>query len=249
MTVRALLFDLWGTLLYVDHPEGIGKRRRQANAGHVMQALREVGHPQPEAAVLTAFDADAGMMDALYEQGRDHSVLERLEQLLELVQPGLASDIKPDAMERVEEIVVWTVRENPPYAAPGAQAALSEAREHGLRIGLVSNTGMTPGYVLREILDELGLLEYLEAMTFSNEARLVKPTETVYTCTLEVLGVDAREGVFIGDSPGPDIAAPQQLGMTAVQIGDREQAGVTPDVRLETLDELFPALRTLGLVD
>ena len=108
---------------------------------------------------------------------------------------------------------------------------------------------MTPGYVLREILDELGLLEYLEAMTFSNEARLVKPTEAVYTCTLEVLGVDAREAVFIGDSPGPDVAAPQQLGMTAVQIGDQQLDGVTPDARLETLDELFPALVRLGLVD
>ncbi len=37
--------------------------------------------------------------------------------------------------------------------------------------------------------------------------------------------------------------------MTAVQVGDREQAGVTPDARLDTLDELFPALQRLGLLD
>ena len=249
MTLRALLFDLWGTLLYVDHPEGIGERRRQANVARFVTALRDIGHPQPADAVRAAFDADAGKMDALYEQGRDHSTPERLEQLLDLVRPGLASEVTPDALDRIEEIVVWAVRENPPYAAPGALTAMSEARERGIAIGLVSNTGMTPGYVLREILSELGLRQYLEAMTLSNEARLVKPTEAVFTCTLEVLGVEAHEAVFIGDSPELDIEAPQKLGMTAVQVGYREQAGVTPNARLETLDELFPALQRLGLVD
>ena len=249
MTVRALLFDLWGTLLHVDNSAGIADRRRDANMACVVEALRDMGHPQPDAAVSAAFDADVSKMNALYEQGRDLSTPERLKQLLDLVKPGLARRFTSEAMEQFEETVVWAVRRNPPFAAPGALAALREGRERGLRIGLVSNTGMTPGYVLREILDELELLQHLEVMTFSGEARLVKPTAAVYRCTLEALGVHARETVFIGDSSEADIAAPQQLGMTAVQVGDQQLDGVTPDARLDSLDELFAALRTLGLVD
>ncbi len=64
-----------------------------------------------------------------------------------------------------------------------------------------------------------------------------------------MLGIEAHEAVFIGDSPGPDVAGPQKLGMTAVQVGDRQQDGVTPDARLDSLEVLFPALRRLGLVD
>ena len=108
---------------------------------------------------------------------------------------------------------------------------------------------MTPGYVLRQILEELELLQHLDAMTFSDEARLAKPAEAVYRCTLEVLGVEAHEAVFIGDSPGPDIAAPQKLGMKAMLVGGQQLDGVTPDARLDSLEELFPALRRLELVD
>ena len=108
---------------------------------------------------------------------------------------------------------------------------------------------MTPGYVLRQALDEMEMLQHLEVMTFSDEARLAKPAEAVYTCTLEGLGMRPEDAVFIGDSPGPDINAPQKLGMVAVQVGDRIEEGVTPDAQIDTLDELFPALRKLGLVD
>ncbi len=42
MTVRALLFDLWGTLLYVDDPETIADRRRETYVANVAEALREI---------------------------------------------------------------------------------------------------------------------------------------------------------------------------------------------------------------
>ncbi len=248
MTVRALLFDLWGTLLYVDDPETIADRRRETYVATVAEALREIDHDHPEEHVGSAVDAVVREMGALHEDGRDISMPERLGRLLELVEPGLPAQATPNTLAAFEEAVVWAVRQNPPFAAPGAQAALSEARERGLGIGLVSITGMTPGYVLRQLLDEMELLQHLDVMTFSDEARLAKPAEAVYRCTLEVLGVEAHEAVFIGDSPGPDVAGPQQLGMTAVQVGDRQQDGVTPDARLDSLDELFSALERLGLL-
>ncbi len=249
MTVRALLFDLWGTLLYVDEPATIAERRRQANVACVVEALRKIGHSHPQENVGPAVDAVVREMGALHQEGRDISMPERLGRMLELVEPGLPARVLPQAMAEFEENIVWAVRQNPPFAAPGALAALSEARARGIGVGLVSITGMTPGYVLRQILDELGLLQHLDVMTFSDEARLAKPAEAVYRCTLDVLGVDAHETVFIGDSPGPDIDGPQKLGMTAVQVGDQQLDGVTPDAHVDTLDELFPALRTLGLVD
>ncbi|MCH8008953.1 MAG: HAD family hydrolase [Chloroflexi bacterium] len=249
MTVRALLFDLWGTLLYVDDPASIAERRRESFVASVAEALSKIGHGHFEENVGSAVDAVVSEMVALHEEGRDLSMPERLGRLLELIEPGLRSQVTPHAMAAFEAGVVWAVRQNPPFAAPGAQAALRGAHERGLGIGLVSITGMTPGYVLRQILDELELLQHLDAMTFSDEARLAKPAEAVYRCTLEVLGVEAHEAVFIGDSPGPDIAAPQKLGMTAVQVGSRQEDGVTPDAQLDSLEELFPMLGRLGLVD
>ena len=249
MTVRALLFDLWGTLLYVNEPESIAERRRESYVAIVADALRKMGHQHPDESVGSAVDAVVSEMAGIHEEGRDISMPERLGRLLELVEPGLLAQVTPHAMAAFEEDVVWAVRRNPPFAAPGAQAALREAHARGIGIGLVSITGTTPGYVLRQLLDELELLQHLDAMTFSDEARLAKPTEAVYRCTLEVLGVEAREAVFIGDTPFADVAGPQALGMTAVQVGNRQADGVTPDAQIDSLEELFPALQELGLVD
>ena len=249
MTIRALLFDLWGTLLYVDEPETLADRRRESYVASVAEALRKLGHDHPQKHVGLAVDAVIREMAAIHEDGRDISMPERLGRLLELVDPGLSAHVTPQAMAAFEDDVVWAVRQNPPFAAPGAREALHEAHARGLAIGLVSITGMTPGYVLRQLLDELELLQHLHVVTFSDEARLAKPADAVYRCTLEALGVEAREAVFIGDSPGPDVAGPQELGMTAVLVGDREERGVTPDAKLDSLEDLFPALQRLGLVD
>ena len=165
MTVRALLFDLWGTLLSVDDPASIAERRRESFVASVAEALSKIGLGHFEENVGSAVDAVVSEMVALHEEGRDLSMPERLGRLLELIEPGLRSQVTPHAMAAFEEGVVWAVRQNPPFAAPGGQAALREANERGLAVGLVSITGMTPGYVLRQILDELELLQHLDAMT------------------------------------------------------------------------------------
>ncbi|MCH7579386.1 MAG: hypothetical protein IIB22_04015 [Chloroflexi bacterium] len=137
MTVRALLFDLWGTLLYVDDPASIAERRRESFVASVAEALSKIGHGHLAENVGSAVDAVVSEMVALHEEGRDLSMPERLGRLLELIEPGLRSQVTPHAMAAFEEGVVWAVRQNPPFAAPGAQAALRGAHERGLGIGLV----------------------------------------------------------------------------------------------------------------
>ena len=140
-------------------------------------------------------------------------------------------------------------RLTPPLPAPGALEVLEQARRRKLRLGLVSNTGLTPGYVLREVLADHGLLEYLEVLTFSDEARLAKPAAEMFHCTLGALGVAPDRAVFIGDTPVLDVAGPRAVGMWTVQIGQAPpETGVRPHARIAGLEELFPALRKLGLL-
>ena len=249
MTVRALLFDLWGTLIHVDDLEGDANVRRKAYVSYVSATLDEVGLLYPVDEVSAAVKVVVSEMRDLHEQGRDISAPERLERLLETLQPGLPGDISREALEKLEDGSMWAVRQHPVLAVKGALAALTEARSRGLGVGLVSITGMTPGYVLRDVLDGHGLLRHFEALTFSDEARMAKPAPEIFHCTLEVLGVEADEAVFIGDTPFADVAGPQALGMTAIQVGSRQEDGVTPDARIDSLEELFPALARLGLVD
>ena len=247
MTVRALLFDLWGTLLYIRDVDDMEARRRRL-LDRTVVGLANAGHPYAEETVAAALAEFGDEHSAMHREGRDISQPERLALVLERIEPGLASRMSGTALLAVEDAVA-DVRLRDSISAPGALACVEEAHGRGLALGLVCVTGLTPGYVLRDVLDGHGLLRHFEALTFSDEARMAKPAPEIFHCTLQVLGVAPRDAVFIGDTPFADVAGPQALGMTAVQVGHRQEDGVTPDARIDSLEELFPALARLGLVD
>ncbi len=246
MAIRALVFDLWGTLL-LDSPQKQEPRGR-TRVRLACEALAAAGRPYPEEAVASALEAFSEEHRALHAQGRDIAAPERVELFLEQIEPGLGRRLPPDALRAVEDALATPGRLTPPLPAPGAGETLQEAQRRGLALGLISNTGLTPGYVLREVLADHGLLPYLQVLTFSDEARLVKPAEGIFRCTLEALGVEPAAAVFIGDMPALDVGGPQAVGMWAVQVGDQHLDGVEPHARIDGLPDLFPALERLGLL-
>jgi putative hydrolase of the HAD superfamily len=247
MPIRALVFDLWGTLLYVDDPQQ-GESRRATRCRLTLEALRGVGHPYPEETVTVALQTLGREHGTLHGQGRDIAVPEKVERFLNYLKPNLAQRVSPSTLRAVEEALVAPGRMAPPFPAPGAIEALREAQARGLAVGLISNTGLTPGYVLREVLADHGLLSFFQVLTFSDEARLAKPAAEVFHCTLEALGVQPADALFVGDVPALDVAGPQAVGMWAVQVGDQQLDGVQPHACIDALSELFPALERLGLL-
>jgi putative hydrolase of the HAD superfamily len=247
MPIRALLFDLWGTLVYVDDPQYVDPLRA-ARVRLTLEALRGVGHPYPEETVTVALRTLGREHGTLHSQGRDIAVPEKVERFLNYLEPNLAQRVSPSTLRAVEEALVAPGRITPPFPVPGALEALQKAQARSLALGLISNTGLTPGYVLREVLADHGLLSFFQVLTFSDEARLAKPAAAIFHCTLEALGVQPADAVFVGDMPALDVAGPQAVGMYAVQVGDQQLDGVQPHARIDALPELFPALERLGLL-
>ena len=247
MPVRALLFDLWGTLIE-DSSRQEGPRT-QTRARLVAQALDAAGHAYPQDEVALALQVFNKEHSALHAQGLDIAPPERLARFLDMLELGLAQRLSPDSLRAVENALIGAIRLHPPLPAPGSHQVLREAQRRGLALGLVSNTGISPGYALRELLADFGLLSYLQALTFSDEAGLAKPAPEMFHCTLDALGVAPPEAVFTGDLPALDVAGPLSVGMWAVQIGDQQADGVEPHARIDSLTELFPALERLGLLE
>jgi putative hydrolase of the HAD superfamily len=211
-------------------------------------ALHDAGHTYSEGAVAEAVRAFNAEHRAMHLEGRDLSQPERLERVLELIEPGLAARFSLEAFRAFEVAVSGSRRADPPVPAADAARVLAGARGRGLGLGLISVTGLTPGYVLREVLAGHGLLSYFDALTFSDEARMAKPAPAIFHCTLEVLGVRPEEAAYIGDTPFADVDGPRAAGMWAVQLGDREKYGMEPHARIDTLSDLLPALENLGLL-
>ena len=84
---------------------------------------------------------------------------------------------------------------------------LAVIREHGLKIGLVSNTGRDLGaFVAHHALE-------VDAAVGSGTHGKTKPHPAIFLAALEQLGVTAEEAAMVGDSPEDDVEGAQALGM------------------------------------
>jgi putative hydrolase of the HAD superfamily len=96
-----------------------------------------------------------------------------------------------------------------------AQKALQELKDRGKKIGLISNTGKTPGVILRMMLKEINLFDYFDDMVFSDEAGYLKPDERIFHLAADRLGVKRDETIFIGDLKVSDYDGAMGAGLGA----------------------------------
>jgi len=126
---------------------------------------------------------------------------------------------------------------------------LRTLRDRGLRLGLVSNLTLLP-HLMRADLERLGILELLDATTFSSEVGTRKPDPAIFADALTKLDVEAAATVFVGDRLLDDIGGAQSAGMRAVltqQFRREEPADdPRPDAVIASLDELPYVLDRLG---
>jgi HAD superfamily hydrolase (TIGR01549 family) len=114
---------------------------------------------------------------------------------------------------------------------------LAALREHGLKIGLVSNTGRDlNAFIGHHALD-------VDAAVSSGAHGKTKPHPAIFQSALEQLGVTAEEAAMVGDSPEDDVEGAKALGMRAFLI-DRDDR--FPEVE-ERLPDLLALPAALGL--
>jgi putative hydrolase of the HAD superfamily len=114
--------------------------------------------------------------------------------------------------------------------------ALRALREHGVKIGLVSNSARD----VREFARHHAL--EIDAGISSFHHGKTKPHASIFRAVLELLEVEPPEALMAGDSIDADIEGAQAIGMQAVLV---DRLGLYPEFepRIETLDELAVLVR------
>jgi FMN phosphatase YigB (HAD superfamily) len=97
----------------------------------------------------------------------------------------------------------------------GVVETLRWFREHGYRVGAVTNRGLGDE-PFREELRYHGLLDLFEVMSISCEVGYLKPHPRIFQHALDALGIEPGEAVMVGDSLRADVGGAKALGMTAV---------------------------------
>jgi putative hydrolase of the HAD superfamily len=120
--------------------------------------------------------------------------------------------------------------------------------ERGYRIGLISNTGRTPGVAMRRLLADYGLLDRFAVTIFSNEEGVLKPRREMFDRAAARLGVPNAAVVHVGDNPIADVAGAKAAGMRTVLLGSLPTT-VAPDAQIASLAELPAQLEAWASLD
>ena len=241
MPLKAVLFDLWETLIQ-DRPDR-AQPRRAWRTGAVRQVLAEHDFEVEVDPVGKALDATTVALTAMHDEGRDVDGPGRAGLLLEKLDGETQRRAPRSAALDLFEVIASMPLDLAPHLAPHTSETLTSLRGLGLAVGLVSNAGMTTAPNLRLMLTHYGIRDLFDVLIFSDELLVAKPDPRIFGAALDGLGFAASDCAFVGDNPHNDVSGAIAAGLFSVQIGAKTRDGVTPQARIDSLAELIPALQ------
>ncbi len=212
--LAAVTFDFWETLVR-DRPDNLARAR--ARRIESLKALLEgAGCAHPVPVFEEAHDRCGVEMTArFWTANREPSIQDQVRLFFDCLESGLCDRLDAEIFAQAVDAYGAPAFEYPPDLMPGARDAVRALAARGVRLGIVSNTGRTPGVVLRRILDRYDLLRYFEtiAISYSDEVGFRKPDARIFTRTLEALSVMPGRALHVGDNPHDDVAGARACGM------------------------------------
>ncbi len=248
--ITAVTFDLWQTLL-LDNRE-LGLARAMVRLEGAQKALAQFGEEYDLEHVREAYRACYRHCRSVREQEVDVSFQEQVEIFVNNISPGLTGRLPSETLAEIVRVYADSFLVYPPTLHAETNRVLRTLKAMGLKLGLISNTGMTPGSTFRAYLEGEGVLGYFKELTFSDEVRLAKPSTEMFLMTLRAMGADPDQAIHVGDHVVNDVVGGKRSGMKTIWIEgyyereDPEDRESEPDASVSDLGRVVEAVAALS---
>lgn len=204
--LKAVTFDVWNTLLVAKSyaPVRIEYLAKILKRNNIIKSIKEISN---------AYQYSYDFAEQVRQEGnyRFIKVGERLDYILQKLRSELSTEEKTAAMKYFEGV---TLTDSPPLVE-GTEEILSLLKSR-YQIGIICGSGLTPGRVLRTVLQKKGILKYFESQVFSDEVGYEKPHHAIFEKSLKELKVKPAQAIHIGDLLDTDVAGAKAFGMRTV---------------------------------
>lgn len=188
--IKLIIFDLWQTLAY-----------RAVDYSTTSKMLEETGVSIQKKEFVKIFERAIQTKDW-------NNKYEAYKQLCERM--GLET-----TKENVKKLMsIRDYAEARTKLYPEAIPLIKQLKEKNLKIGLISNTSV----FTQQIIEETGLLDYIDYPVLSYEVGLIKPDPRIYNYLLRLAKVRPGQALMIGDKLVDDVLTPRKLGMKAIHF-------------------------------
>jgi len=231
--IRAVTYDCWGTLLKDRDWKGAWSKRLSA-----LSSFLNIDETEADALLRDAW----AKHDEAWKQVETFGPGRMAAHCLEA--RGIWDDESLAALTKEFEEASLEIGVD---AVEGSIETLESLRAANISLALVCDTGLTPGRVVRTMLEENGLLGHLEVLCFSDEVGVPKPGNEIFEKALAGLGVRPPEAIHVGDLKRTDIAGARNIGMHAARFrGVHDDRSDVPDAPI-VLDRHEQLLEAIGL--
>ncbi len=235
--IAAVTFDLWDTL--IQEVPGGSDRVADLRIDRIWRYLTEKGMVHTKREVADAYRKSGDFLEMTWSKRRDMPVRDQVLFILSSVDSKLTGKLSREDLHNIERFYADGILDHPPVLLPEAKETLKAVRAKGYRLGLISNTGRTPGSVLRVLMEHMGILSYFDTTTFSNEILVRKPAEGAFTVTLDKLRVLPKAAVHVGDDAESDMVGAKKVGMKTLQlVVDGEKPSSSADLHTRALEQV-----------
>lgn len=217
-------FDFWSTL--VDGtltPERTAERIARLHA-----LIVGAGHAVTPEDLKAAFDFSLERVSsAASESLEDVGPPGRWAELAHVL--GIPDGLVP--YEVVEKAYEDITLEPPPALMPRVRDAVAAMKASNYKLGVICNTGMAGGRVLRQVLAHHSLLECFDVTVFSNEFGWSKPHPSIFAHALaELGGIKPSEALHVGDMEELDVVGARRAGMYAALYAPEGEVATQADL-------------------
>lgn len=214
-SVKAVTFDLWETLLLENN--GWNLRRTNARCESLTQTLDKFGVKISVKQLALAFKKMTPWLESVWETNTDVTHLDQIRFIIKTASNGLVT-IKEEWIDDLSSAYVSPFLEVAPYLNPDARRVLKWLKHRNKLVGLICNTGLTPGYGLRMFLRMEDIAQYFDLMLFSDEVGVRKPNPEIFQMATKRLKVKPFEIVHVGDNLKSDVWGAKNAGLKAIYL-------------------------------
>lgn len=216
MTIKAVTFDLWDTIVDDDSDEieraaqGL-LTKKEARRHEIWQALNDL-QPIEYDRVALAYDTMEAGFNVVW---KENYINWTVEQRIRVVLKGLEREVSPAVFDQLVEDHARMEVDISPVPIDGIEDALKTLASR-YKLCVVSDSIVTPGTGLRQILAKHGLKQYFSGFAFSDEVGRSKPHRAMFDAAARELGVSVHEIVHVGDRDHNDVKGPHAIGAKAI---------------------------------
>ena len=208
--VRAVLFDLGGTLVDECDYAGWTEHARRLYLDFDPDDLR---HAYQE--IQTEMDAEPPVRD------REARIFEFWRRALGRAAQKAVTDSTVAKFVRLERSAHRTQQ-----LYSDARRCLDQLRHEGRLLGVVSNS--TSEARVRQILDQVGVLDFFGRIVSSGTEGIEKPDPEIFRRAVSRMAVEPGDALYVGDLANTDAKAAQAAGLVGVWL-NREGFGYGED--------------------